>query len=266
MFSPLSKINKVKAAGIPSYVELEEDEKEGYVVATTFTFTKNIDIDKAIKELKPYLLFKDGEPCKEEYSITPEIDKEKRQMKCKITLPDGKTETHYSTYTLLESSLCEYACATPFHFFRYAVVIDKDSVNRNVDINAIPVEVFKNRFNAFILPEFDLNYNDSLLETNNIWSKSFIRHGNLTYHEARANARIIKGLTVPSYKPAKINNDEYNELTINPDEKPNNENGINKFTNNTVVQSIFAGVLTTIITYLIFVIVRSLLKTMKRRS
>ena len=179
-------------------IEYENDVKEGYDVATTLVFTKNIDTVKAIKALKPYMLYKDGVLSDEDYKL--EINLGDKYASFMVTYPDNTTSSKASPYYIIDApDGVEFAAANPSDLHSYACVVEKQTCPVDYDVNKIPLTAstvyYKNLKNA----EFDLTYENSLDPNNKIFSESIIRSGNGNYHHAYANVRLVEDICTDSY-------------------------------------------------------------------
>ena len=189
-------------------ITVEEDDCAGYVCATDFTFTKNIDKQKAIEALKPYMVFYDGKPVHTDSNIVVNVNGNRADISC--TFPNGKVYHVNSGITEVDSKDgVEFAACTPYRFFRYACVIDKSTCPSGYDVNKTPYYANTAYFHNLEQPTYNLNYNDSLQEENEIWSDSIVRTGNGKYHTISANVRILNNLCVDGFVGTSNNNDSY---------------------------------------------------------
>ncbi|MBQ6782416.1 MAG: hypothetical protein IJP63_00235 [Acholeplasmatales bacterium] len=199
---------KLNAQSIPSNITYEDEECAGYTIATSFTFTKNIDKKKAVEALKPYMIFYNGKPVHTDSNIVCNINGDWADIS--VTFPDGTNRNSSTGIKVINApDGVEFAAVTPFSYYRYACVVDKSTCPSGYDVNKVPLNANKARYTNFINPEFDLNYNDSLQEENEIWSETTIQTGNLKYHHAFANVRILNNLCVDGFVGTSGNTDTY---------------------------------------------------------
>lgn len=186
----LNSINQLNAQVIPDGITYEREDCSGYNIATSFIFTRNIDKKKAVEALKPYMIYYDGKPVHTDSNIVININGDWASVS--VTYPNGKANNSYTSVKYIDSpDGVEFAAVTPFTYFRYACVIDKSTCPSGYDVNKVPLNANKASYSNLMNPEFNLNYNDSLQEENDIWSESTIRTGNGKYHHAFANVRIL---------------------------------------------------------------------------
>lgn len=203
-------------AGIPSNINIEDEDMSGYQIATTFYYTPNMDRDKGFQKLKDYMLYYNGRPIHADYDVTATFNGDR--VTVSGTYPNGEKFSKNSPAVQIDAlDGVEFMTCTPFLFSRYAIVISKNSIQTNYDINKIATYALKSRFITFVDPQFDLNYNDSLQEENEIWSESYYQAGNGKYKSIMANVRILNGVSLASYQ-GHVNNDSYQ-----PNENTNNQ-------------------------------------------
>ncbi len=192
-------------------ITVEPDKCEGYVCANSFVFTKNIDKEKAAEALKPYMIFYDGKPIHTDIKIDLDFNSSDRNyVSVDCTFPDGKGHHTYSSYRVIDSpDGVEFAAVTPFDFFRYACVIDKSTCPSGYDVNKTPYYANTSFYRNIYQPTYNLNYNDSLQEENEIWSDSTFMTGNGKYHTISANVRILDNLCVDGFQGTSNNHDTY---------------------------------------------------------
>ena len=194
-------------AGIPSNITIEDEDMSGYQIATTFYYTPNMDRDKGFQKLKDYMLYYNGRPIHADYDVTATFNGDR--VSVSGTYPNGEKFSRNSPAVQIDAlDGVEFMTCTPFLFSRYAIVISKNSIQTNYDINKIATYALKSRFITFVDPQFDLNYNDSLQEENEIWSESYYQAGNGKYKSIMANVRILNGVSLASYQ-GHVNNDSY---------------------------------------------------------
>jgi len=204
----LNSIKQLNAQTIPDGVIYEIERSSGYVCADDIVFTRNIDKKKALEALKPYMIFYDGKPVHTDSNIVVNINGDRADVS--VTFPNGKVGHVNTGIQVIDApDGVEFAAVSPYYFFRYACVIDKSTCPSGYDVNKTPLNANKAFYTNLINPEFDLNYNDSLQEENDIWSESTIRTGNGKYHHAFANVRILEGLTVSGFTGTSNNHDTY---------------------------------------------------------
>ena len=275
---------------IPTDVEFENDVKSGYDLATTFVFTTNIDKDKAIQALKPYMLYKDGVLCHEDYELT--VTFSDKYASVSAVYPDKTTKGSSTDYYVIDPiDGVEFAAANPFNLHSYSCVIEKTSIDSNFDVNKIPLAAstvyFRNLKNA----EFDLTYEDVSNPTNNVVSESYIRSGNTKYHYAYANARILDDLCVEGYvgpyapktsEPEVVDTPKETEIEVKEEANSNwftdqfnkmkdsFKNGINDFKTNfensqsfKVITIAASSVIGIALLYVVFVIIRKVWRVVK---
>ena len=186
----LNSFKQLNAQVIPDGITYEREDCSGYNIATSFIFTRNIDKKKAVEALKPYMIYYDGKPVHTDSNIVVNINGDWASVS--VTYPNGKANNSYTSVKYIDSpDGVEFAAVTPFTYFRYACVIDKSTCPSGYDVNKVPLNANKASYSNLMNPEFNLNYNDSLQEENDIWSESTIRTGNGKYHHAFANVRIL---------------------------------------------------------------------------
>ena len=194
-------------AGIPSNITIEDEDMSGYQIASTFYYTPNMDRDKGFQKLKDYMLYYNGRPIHADYDVTATFKDDR--VTITGTYPNGERFSKNSPAVQIDAlDGVEFMTCTPFLFSRYAIVISKNSIQTNYDINKIATYALKSRFFTFVDPQFDLNYNDSLQEENEIWSESYYQAGNGKYKSIMANVRILNGVSLASYQ-GHVNNDSY---------------------------------------------------------
>ena len=269
-------------------VDYEAEDMAGYKLATSFVFTNNIDTKKAIEALKPYMIFYDGEPVHTDSSIVVNINGNRADIAC--TFPDKTTKHINSGVTFIDSpDGVEFAACTPFEFFRYACVIDKSTCPSGYDVNKVATYANTCWYHNLEDPQYDLNYNDSLQEENEIWDDCTFRTGNGKYHIAYANVRILNNLTKDGFVGTVNNTDTYQEpsapITNTDTESPSNTNTptednnqnigdtigdkIEEIKNNNkeafdIATIIISSVLGIALLYNLFLIVRKIWRSLKR--
>lgn len=239
---------ELKQSQIPNDIIIEDGDTSGYNVGTSYVFTKNIDKQKAVEALKDYLIYYDGKPVHTDSRIVINING--NWVNTSVTYPDGQVRNISTGYKEIEAvDGVEFAAVSPFDFSRYACVIAKNSIESNYDVNKIPLKALTSRFTNLQQPSFDLNYNDSLNESNDIWSESYYRAGNGKYKSIMANVRILNDLTISGYTGID-NNDTYQApVSIEPatevepvnQENPENINQIEE-DNNSIENTIKQGI------------------------
>ncbi len=228
----LNSIKQLNAQTIPEGVIYEIERSSGYVCADDIVFTRNIDKQKALEALKPYMIFYDGKPVHTDSNIVVNINGDRADVS--VTFPNGKVGHVNTGIQVIDSpDGVEFAAVSPYYFFRYACVIDKSTCPSGYDVNKTPLNANKAFYTNLINPEFDLNYNDSLQEENDIWSESYYQAGNAQYKSIKANVRILDGLCVDSYV-GHTNNDSY-DPNYNSNQQTNQEQPADEVENNPVV-------------------------------
>lgn len=210
----LEKLNRVVllnegevSSGIPSNITIEDEDMSGYQIASTFYYTPNMDRDKGFQKLKDYMLYYNGRPIHADYDVTATFKDDR--VTITGTYPNGEKFSKNSPAVQIDAlDGVEFMTCTPFLFSRYAIVISKNSIQTNYDINKIATYALKSRFFTFVDPQFDLKYNDSLQEENEIWSESYYQAGNGKYKSIMVNVRILNGVSLASYT-GHVNNDSY---------------------------------------------------------
>lgn len=206
-------------AGIPSDIDIEDHIQPGYDVGCYFISTPNIDRQKAFEKIKDYLYFYNGEPIHTAENIVANFND--NRVSLSVDYPDG-THNNINSPAVIVNAIdgVEFMAVTPFSYSRYEIIVEKKSIDSSFDVNRLPVYALTSRFNALTEPTFDLTYNDSLQEENEIWSESYYKAGNAQYKSIKANVRILNDLCVASYV-GHTNNDTYNP-NYNATPEPNN--------------------------------------------
>ena len=199
---------ELKLNALASDIEVESENCSGYYCANDFVFTKNIDKQKAIEALKPYMIFYDGKPVHTDSNIVVNINGNRADVAC--TFPNGKVEHVNTGITEIDSpDGVEFAAVTPYEFFRYACVIEKSTCPSGYDVNKTPYYANTSWYRNLEEPVYNLTYNDALEEECEIWSNSIVRTGNGKYHNISANVRILNGLCVAGFTGPINNTDTY---------------------------------------------------------
>ena len=219
-------------AGIPSDIDIEDHIQPGYDVGCYFISTPNIDRQKAFEKIKDYLYFYNGEPIHTAENIVANFND--NRVSLSVDYPDG-THNNINSPAVIVDAIdgVEFMAVTPFSYSRYEIIVEKKSIDSSFDVNRLPVYALTSRFKALNEPSFDLNYNDSLQESNDIWSESYYRAGNTQYKSIKANVRILNDLCVDSYV-GHVNNDTYNP-NYNSNEQMNQQLPSDEVENNPVV-------------------------------
>lgn len=206
-------------------VDYEAEDRAGYKVATEFIFSNNIDTKKAIEALKPYMVYYDGEPVHTDSNIVVNINGNRADIAADF--PDN-THKHINAGVKFVDAIngVEFAACTPYEFFSYAVVIDKSTCPSGYDVNNVAEYANTCWYHNLMNPEYNLTYNDSLKEDNEIWSDTTIRTGNGKYHIAYANVRILNNLTKDGFVGTVNNTDTYQDpsSTNTTTQEPGNTN------------------------------------------
>ena len=219
-------------AGIPSDIDITDHIEPGYDVGCYFISTPNIDRQKAFEKIKDYLYFYNGEPIHTAENIVANFND--NRVSLSVDYPDG-THNNINSPAVTVDAIdgVEFMAVTPFSYSRYEIIVEKKSIDSSFDVNRLPVYALTSRFKALTEPSFDLNYNDSLQESNDIWSESYYRAGNTQYKSIKANVRILNDLCVDSYV-GHVNNDTYNP-NYNSNEQMNQQLPSDEVENNPVV-------------------------------
>ena len=219
---------ELKQAQLPNDITISDGDISGYNIGISYVFTKNIDKQKAIEALKDYLIFFDGRPVHTDSRIVVNINGS--WINTSVTYPNGKVENLSTGYKEIESvDGVEFAAVSPFEYSRYACVIAKNSVPSNYDVNRVPLKALTSRFSNLKQPTFELNYNDSLQESNDIWAESYYQAGNGQYKSIMANVRILNDLTISGYQGIE-NNDTY-QKPVDPNQDVNQPKENNQVVN-----------------------------------
>ena len=221
-------------AGIPSDIDIEDHIQPGYDVGCYFISTPNIDRQKAFEKIKDYLYFYNGKPIHTAENIVANFND--NRVSLSVDYPDGTHNNIYSPAVIVDAiDGVEFMAVTPFSYSRYEIIVEKKSIDSSFDVNRLPVYALTSRFNALTEPSFDLTYNDSLQESNDIWSESYYKAGNTQYKSIQANVRILNDLCVDSYV-GHVNNDTYNP-NYNSNEQMNQQLPEENVENNPVVNN-----------------------------
>ena len=78
---------ELKLNALASDIEVESENCSGYYCANDFVFTKNIDKQKAIEALKPYMIFYDGKPVHTDSNIVVNINGNRADVACTFPKP-----------------------------------------------------------------------------------------------------------------------------------------------------------------------------------
>ena len=227
-------------AGIPSDIDIEDHIQPGYDVGCYFISTPNIDRKKAFEKIKDYLYFYNGEPIHTAENIVANFND--NRVSLSVDYPDG-THNNINSPAVIVDAIdgVEFMAVTPFSYSRYEIIVEKKSIDSSFDVNRLPIYALTSRFKALTEPSFDLTYNDSLQESNDIWSESYYRAGNAQYKSIKANVRILNDLCVASYV-GHTNNDTYNpNYNANPEPNNNQEVINNEDANNANLNNPEAG-------------------------
>ena len=227
-------------AGIPSDIDIEDHIQPGYDVGCYFISTPNIDRQKAFEKIKDYLYFYNGEPIHTAENIVANFND--NRVSLSVDYPDG-THNNINSPAVIVDAIdgVEFMAVTPFSYSRYEIIVEKKSIDSSFDVNRLPVYALTSRFNALTEPSFDLTYNDSLQEENEIWSESYYKAGNAQYKSIKTNVRILNDLCVASYV-GHTNNDTYNpNYNANPEPNNNQEVINNQDVNNGNLNNAEAG-------------------------
>ena len=273
-------------------VDYEAEDRAGYKVATEFIFSNNIDTKKAIEVLKPHMVYYDGEPVHTNSNIVVNINGNRADIAADF--PDN-THKHINAGVKFVDAIdgVEFAACTPYEFFSYAVVIDKSTCPSGYDVNNVAEYANTCWYHNLMNPKYNLTYNDSLKEDNEIWSDTTIRTGNGKYHIAYANVRILNNLTKDGFVGTVNNTDTYQEPSstntttqepgntntdsnTNTPTEDNNQNigdtigdKIEEIKNNNkeafdIATIIISSVLGIALLYILFLIVRKIWRSLKR--
>ena len=227
---------ELKQAQLPNDITISDGNISGYNIGISYVFTKNIDKQKAIEALKDYLIFFDGRPVHTDSRIVVNINGS--WINTSVTYPNGQVQNLSTGYKEIDAvDGVEFAAVSPFEYSRYACVIAKNSITSNYDVNKVPLKALTSRFSNLKQPTFDLNYNDSLQESNDIWAESYYQAGNGQYKSIMANVRILNNLTVEGFAGI-INNDSY-QKPVDPNqqvEQPEENNQVVNEANDNVNQ------------------------------
>lgn len=131
-----------------------EDLSKGYIdyrIPTSYVFTNNIDIDKAMNVIKDYMLYKNGELTKEKFTI--EATKEDNFIYLTGKYPNDIEFNFKITYLLLESPIGEYVIIKDDTTNTYTLFVEARTIKE--DINA------KSIFNSY----FESHLKDSYIDT-----------------------------------------------------------------------------------------------------
>ena len=154
---PKEKTPMERYLRVAENIELSDSDRyEGYKFATYFIVTKNIDMKKAIDAMKPYFLYKDGNPCNESYRMSYEIRPNNR-IRFNVTDPTGEQTMMDTPYMVIDSSLGEYVYATPYSFERGTLIAKMGSVKVGVTSYDMFSEALKARYRILNMPELDIN-------------------------------------------------------------------------------------------------------------
>ena len=219
-------------AGIPSDIDITDHIEPGYDVGCYFISTPNIDRQKAFEKIKDYLYFYNGEPIHTAENIVANFND--NRVSLSVDYPDG-THNNINSPAVTVDAIdgVEFMAVTPFSYSRYEIIVEKKSIDSSFDVNRLPVYALTSRFRTLSEPSFDLNYNDSLQEENDIWSESYYQAGNAQYKSIKANVRILNDLCVSSYV-GHTNNDFY-DPNYNSNQQTNQEQPADEVENNPVV-------------------------------
>ena len=204
----VSKLNSYETKLTSETITYDDKDLSGYICATQFTFTKNIDKDKAAKALKDYMVFYDGKPVHTTSNITISFSETMASVSC--TFPNGEKSITGTGFKVIDSpDGVEFAGVTTYSGFRYACVVEKTTCPSGYDVNKIPVYVNNSFYHNLKNPTYDLKYNDSLQEECETWSESTIQAGNGKYYHTLANVRILNDLCVDGFSGSVNNQDSY---------------------------------------------------------
>ena len=180
----------------------ETTEENPYECATKVTFTKNIDKEKALEAIKPYIMFYNGQPIHYTTDVTFKVCDD-GTIGTSVDYPNGK-----HTYREIDGvDGMEYAIAQTWMEPYYVCVFEKTSVTKDSDFPKAIKEVMSNRYNTCKIGDFTIDYNDSLQAECETWTKTTL-NWIMDVGEPQINVRILDNLTVASYS-GNGNDDEF---------------------------------------------------------
>ena len=78
-----------------------------YSLSTYFTFSSDMDIDKGFELIKPYILYKNDNPCFEDYTFTADEEND-GWYNYKGTFPDGNTFSYHTRIRIINDASGTY--------------------------------------------------------------------------------------------------------------------------------------------------------------
>ncbi len=259
-------------------------EEELYECATKVTFTKNIDKEKALEALKPYIMFYNDQPIHYTTEVKLEVCDD-NTIGASVDYPNGK-HTYISTpYKEIDGvDGMEYAIIQTWMKPYYACVFEKTSVTKDSDLTKAIKDVMSTRYNTGKIGDFTIDYNDSLQAECETWTKTTLVW-TMDVGDPQINVRILDNLTVDTYV-GNGNTDEYvapddyevptepnmpnpNDKTDELDEGSTNiiTDTINKIKENDAAK-ITTGIISCIlgvgIIYVIYIIIRKLFRCLRK--
>ncbi len=237
-------------------------EQETYSLKTFFIFTKNIDILKAVKEMKPYMLLKGGLPCSEEYQLDVTFDYfDSNRLNFVVTYPNGIHTGYSVNYTVIDSEVGEFfGCLCPGQN-SYTLMLEATTIKeltKATDLVTLFInEYLDNKTNpVFTLPITLTKAGVSELE--------YSRFVNSQDAEYLANVQVIvtkTDLNKAGFKdPYKTLEDEFGKIsTIDYLKDKISDNEVLKWGSITISSILGIGIL-----YLLFISFRKIIKWLRK--
>lgn len=230
-----------------------------YDLARFFVFTENIDIKKAVEELKPYLLYKNGKLSTEKYTLEYKItDDEKLELKGKY--PDGKEFNFTVDYKVITSNVGEFAGVDRLGNGDFTLIVEARKIKERITAKDLMKLFIDNIRPQNAIPSFKLPIT---LTKEGISTRESVKYKNANDEEVTAYAQII--ITNNDLNPAGFKDefyttkDEFGKASMIDLFK-------DKMTENPSLKWVSAGIsaiVGLIIIYIIFVLTRKTLKWLK---
>ncbi len=132
-----------------------EQEYNPYDLALRFVFTKYVDIDKAILLMKPYMLYKDGKPCTENYILTfSKISED--HLEFIGMYPNGMNFSYQCNFRIIDSNVGQFFASSLSGTCNFTLMVEAKTIKEGTTAKDLYQMIMENVYSNQVDPVFNL--------------------------------------------------------------------------------------------------------------
>ena len=206
-----------------------------YSISTYFTFSSDMDIDKGFELIKPYILYKNDNPCFEDYTFKVE-DEDEGWYRYIGTYPDGTTFSIHSKIKIMNDASGTYVESMNAYATRQSIIVTH--LKEGKTTSDCLSECWKNRFVNVTYPSYTIEkgstpgsniYNNLTSYTNGAGETKQLQYYAI-YDEKSTPEQTTPDEVIDIGENTNPNQNE--DIDIHSNDEPNHQEVVDEPTNN----------------------------------